>query len=709
MTERIKKLTELTLSGKIYPRIKKVEFDRNDIFLPKSKMTVKRIHDYVLAQESLLTEYQAMTRPCILDPAQVEPDYMHYGSTESSRPLLSDFYCKPIDNLSTFEWQHATADYSSILKLGIKGLIKKIKHSKKLYESDPEKLDFLECLEVVANTLTEWAHKCSLQALEAANTAKSSDARVNLLRLSEALKKIPENPPETLYEAILFINILFTYEPDSVGTLDRTLYPYYKSDLEKGIETQESAKELLQEFFLMLQANIPPESDRFTRGGESHFCVGGYDESKNDVFNDFSMLIIEALIEIPSFIPQVSLRWTDKLPFETFKKVLYMAINDANQRIAFINDPVKIHSAMHVSGFPYEVACRYSSVGCNEVAYPGCFVSGSSNTNFLRSMENTMYNRSEAIINANSFEEFFGIYKEEMFADIDLMLKYDAEFMKIRGCDNYYATSLLFTDCIEAGKSFTQGACRYATTGVGLIGVTNVIDSLCIIKQFVYDEKITTMQNLIDALKNDWHGHDILLYRIKKKGRFFGNDDETSNYVAKLLFDTLYEHVKDKKNFLGYPISFGNLQGYNPHHQLFGQATKATPDGRHNGDMLKFGLGQSEGYDREGLTALLNSVAKCDEHGIITGGANVTNITIEPQLVKSPDIFPKTAKMLEAYFKNGGSQFQLNFVSREDLENAKIMPEKHQNLRVRVSGFSDFFVRLDNSIQDDIIERTVKH
>lgn len=92
--------------------------------------------------------------------------------------------------------------------------------------------------------------------------------------------------------------------------------------------------------------------------------------------------------------------------------------------------------------------------------------------------------------------------------------------------------------------------------------------------------------------------------------------------------------------------------------------------------MLKFGLGQSEGYDREGLTALLNSVAKCDEHGIITGVSNVTNINLESPLVKNPDIFPKTAKILEAHFKNGGSQFQLNFVSREDLEKAKIMLEK---------------------------------
>lgn len=708
MTERIEKLTELTLNGKMYPIGKKVEFDRMDLFLPKSKRTVKRIHDYVLAQKNLLTEYQTIVRPCILDASQVEADYMHYGATEDARKLCSLFYAKPIAHLSTFEWQHATPDYNRILKIGVKGLIENIGKSKETHQDDPEKVDFLECLEVVANTLIEWAQKCSLQASRVAEQTQDSKLKANLVKLSETLKRIPENPPETLYEAVLLITILFTYEPDSVGTLDRTLYPYYQSDLAKGIETRESAKEILQEFFLMLQANTSKETDRFTKGGESHFCVGGYDENKEDVFNDFSMLIIEALTELPTFIPQVSLRRTKKLPFETFKKILDIAVRDDNKRIAFINDEVKIRSAVHVNRFPYEVACRYSSVGCNEVAYPGGFVSGSSNTNILRSMENTMHERSEDVLKAESFEEFFEIYRSELFKDIDLMLKYDDAFMKVRGRDNYYVTSLLFTDCIEAGKSFTQGACKYATAGVGLIGVTNVIDSLAIVKQFVYDEKITDMQTMLDALKNNWNGYEALLAVIRKKGKFFGNDDETSNFVAKLLTDTLYEYVKDKKSALGYHIGFGNLQGYNPHHQWFGSETKATPDGRRDGEMLKFGLSQSRGYDREGLTALLNAVATCDRHGIISGGSNVTNLNLDEQLIMNPEHFPKTAKILETYFRNGGSQFQLNFVSRKDLEQAKIAPEEYRNLRVRVSGFSDYFVRLDESLQDEIIGRTVQ-
>lgn len=110
------------------------------------------------------------------------------------------------------------------------------------------------------------------------------------------------------------------------------------------------------------------------------------------------------------------------------------------------------------------------------------------------------------------------------------------------------------------------------------------------------------------------------------------------------------------------------MQGYNPHHQIFGSATRATPDGRHAGEALKFGIGQSGGYDREGLTALLQSVAKCDAHGIITTGPSVTNLYLDEKLITDDEQFLKTARMLEIYFMTGGTQFQINYVSKEELK-----------------------------------------
>ena len=61
--------------------------------------------------------------------------------------------------------------------------------------------------------------------------------------------------------------------------------------------------------------------------------------------------------------------------------------------------------------------------------------------------------------------------------------------------------------------------------------------------------------------------------------------------------------------------------------------------------------------------------------------------------------------MLETYFKNGGIQFQLNYMSQEELLRAKADPEKYKNLKVRVTGYSDYFTNLNGAIQDSVIQR----
>ena len=237
-----------------------------------------------------------------------------------------------------------------------------------------------------------------------------------------------------------------------------------------------------------------------------------------------------------------------------------------------------------------------------------------------------------------------------------------------------------------------------------LIGITNVIDSLVTVKQFVFDEKLFSMKELTDALKADWNSYEELRTLIIKRGVFFGNDDERSDSLARRLYDSFYRYLSGKKNLFGYQFLIGDLLGYNEHHKWFGEKTKATPDGRHSGELLKFGIGQSEGRDHEGLTALLNSIAQTDRHAIACG-STVTNISIDKRLLEG-DNFAKTVDLFETYFKNGGVHFQLTYVSHDELVAAKCDPDKYKNLRVRVTGFSDYFTNLRESVQDDIISRT---
>ena len=703
MTERIKKLTELTLSGQMYADTVKTTYDEADLLLPRQQMESKRICEYILNQEPKLTEYSCLTGFFNFD-GSVVGDAFRRGGHKATQEAFKLFYLKPIDNLSTMEWQHATADYTKVLNKGIRGIIYDIEESLTRH-NEPEQVEFLLALKRVANALIAWAHKCSERALMFSMTVQKEEYKNNLKKLSESLRRVPENAPETFYEAVLCIYICFSADPDSVGTLDRYLYPFYIKDIENGMLTKEEAAEYLQELFLMLQAATRITSSNFTRGGESHFCVGGYLPNGEDGFTDLSRLIVESMIDLPTYIPQVTLRWTKKTPREVFRFMLDCERKDPHKRIAFQNDEKRIKCYTEICGIPFERAVGYTTVGCNEPAFLGAITGSNSKINFLRSMETVFHKKSKLIENNASFDDFFDIFKKELFSDLERAYEYDNFYNKQRAQDINYISSLVFNDCIENAKSLTQGGGNTVIASPMCLGITNVIDSLCVVKQFVFDEKLFPMSELIAALKADWQGYEDMRTLILKKGKFFGNDDDTSNYVAQKLYRELYEFLKDKTNLYGYHWLIGDLLGYNIHHKWFGEKTLATPDGRYNGDMLKFGLGQSEGRDREGLSALLNSIAKVDPNGIGCG-STVTNITLDEQLIKNDDNFEKTVDLLLTYFQNGGVHFQLTYVSKDDLMCAKETPDEYKHLRVRVTGFSDYFVKLNEAIQDDIIART---
>ena len=703
MNERIKQLCDLTMRGEMLVEKRATEFDRMDIFLSEGERNVKQLCEYILNQEPRLTEYQTMTGFFDTDGSVVGDAFRRFGHKHTGE-VMAAFYCKPVDSRFVMEWQHATADYKKVLSVGISGIIKDIDESLKAH-TEPEDVEYLQGLRRVCETFIAWGEKCANRALALSKTIEKAEYRQNLERLAKTLTEVPKNAPKTFYEACLTIYVCFSADPDSIGTLDRYLSPFYFADLEAGRITREEAGEYLQELFLMLQAATSIKSNNFTRGGESHFCVGGYLPDGSDAYNDLSRLILESLIDLPTYIPQVSLRWTKTQPREVLRFAMDLERRDPHKRIAFQNDEQRIKAYTEICGFSYEEAVSYTTVGCNEPAFPGGIVGATAKLNALKSMDTVFHDCSEEIKRAATFDEFFKIYERELLSDVARHLDFDNKCNAARARDVNYLSAILFKGCIEKAKSPTRGAGDVVVCAPVFFGLTNAIDSLIVIKQFVYDEEIVTMDTLISAVQSNWEGCEDLRTLIKKRGDFFGNDTERSNEMARRFFETLYTFLKGKKNLFGYPYLIGDLIGYHPHHQWFGELTLATPDGRCDGEMLKFGFGQSGGYDREGLSALLNSVAGADPRGIRCG-STVTNITIDEQLIKNDENFEKTVDLFLNYFKNGGVHFQLNYVSKKDLLCAKETPEDYKHLRVRVSGFSDYFVKLKEGIQDDIIART---
>lgn len=702
MTERIRKLSEMTLRGEMYVQPRKTEFDRMDLFLPQTERDVKRICDYILNQEPLLTEYSRLTGLFRFD-GSVVGDAFNRSGHPYTQEVMSRFYLKPVDNLSTMEWQHATADYQKVLQVGIRGIIGEIDASLAVHTGE-EETAFLTGLRRIAQTMIAWARKCADCTERFAQTAADPNDAARLSRLAGALRYVPENAPRDFYEAVLTIYVCFSANPDSLGTLDRYLAPFYDAGIRGGSLTREDAVEILQELFLLIQA-YTPKGRNFYKGGQSHFCVGGYLPDGTDAFSETTRLIIDSLMDLPTFIPQITFRWTKRTPREVLRYVMDCERKDPNKRIAFTNDEKRLQCYTQVCGIPYERAVGYTMVGCNEPAFLGSITGSTSKINLLRSTETLFHCKAEQIAAAKDFDEYYAVFEKELLSDLAEGYRYDDLYNRCRARDVNYISSLFFRDCIENAKSMTQGGGNTVIVSPMLHGITNVIDGLIVVRQFVYDEKTVTMPELIRAVQANWEGYEELHAQILRRGDFFGNDTERSNAVAQRLYDTLYRFVKDRTNLFGYHFLVGDILGYNEHHKWFGSAMRATPDGRYDGEMIKHCVGQSEGRDRNGLTALLNSMAKLDPNAVGCG-ATAFNVALDKELVMQDESFEKLVVLFETFFRMGGVQFQLTCVSREELLQAKEKPEEHSSLRVRVTGFSDYFVNLQGSIQDDIIRRT---
>lgn len=677
------------MKGEMYVAPIKTEYNRNDLFLPHIQMSAKRVFEYILNQEPLVTFENCLTGILSFD-GSVEGDVFTRTGHKNFQIACDNFYCcegedgqvenRPLNDIMIFEWQHSVGDFSKIINGGLVKVISDIKLSEQQHQNDKKALEFLKTQLDFCNVLIKWAEKCSNKAAEVAKKTTNEEYKNNLLNLASALKKVPENPAESFYEAVVCLHLCFAFIPDSIGLLDRYMYPYYKKDIERGILTEEKAKEYLQELFLSLQAKTPIWSSNFTRGGESHFCIGGYTEDGEDGFNPLSKLIVEALTELPTYIPQISLRWTKKTPHEVLRFMMDKERKDPNKRIAFVNDEPRIKGFMKYSGLSFKEASEYSMAGCNEPALPGGMIKGIDMGNAVHSIENTFFKRGADIESAKNFEEFYAVFEEELFKDLNEMEKIAQGFETLRARDCNIVSNIFFEGCIKNAKSITQGGLSKQSAVAVLIGNTTVIDSLTVIKQFVFDQKIVSMKDMIKALENNWNGYEDLRETILKKAEFFGNDTPVSNAMAQKYFGS-FDKWNEQENFLGKKYIFGNLVGYNAHQKFFGKLLKATPDGRYAGGMITFGAGQTEGREREGLSALLASVAKSDPYSI-TVGPSVTNVLLDEQLVKNDDNFEKLVYLFETYFKMGGTHFQLTYVSKEDLINAKKSPDKYKNLRV---------------------------
>lgn len=262
--------------------------------------------------------------------------------------------------------------------------------------------------------------------------------------------------------------------------------------------------------------------------------------------------------------------------------------------------------------------------------------------------------------------------------------------------------SLVVGGCIESGRDVTRGGARHDSTGVQGVGLADTADSLAAIEALVIERAQLSLAALMNAVDVDFEGEEPLRRQIVEKLPKYGQDHGRPEYWAGRVARAFAAELRKHCNPRGGPYAPGFWSMTT--HVGFGVRLGALPSGRKASRPLANGVSPCDGADSRGPTASLLAVTA-------VGGAHVSNglalnESLDPQFARGP----KGALIIDAltrgYFAAGGMQVQYNVVDVEELIDAKLHPERHRGLVVRISGYSAYFNDLTPAMKDEIIART---
>ncbi|WP_301007463.1 pyruvate formate lyase family protein, partial [Faecalibaculum rodentium] len=382
------------------------------------------------------------------------------------------------------------------------------------------------------------------------------------------------------------------------------------------------------------------------------------------------------------------------------------------------NDEAIIHTVVQDLGIEEKDARDYAIVGCVELTTHGNNLgwSDAAMFNLNKALELAM-NHGKCLLTGEQIgPDFGGIEEFETFEEleeafrktidhfIDEMMKAEVVVEKAhQDCLPTAFLSAVIDDCLDKGLDVTAGGAKYNLSGIQMIQVANLADSLAAIKELVYDEKRISREELKQALAENFEGHEITQTMLLKRAPKYGNDIQWVDDLGAKWAGYFRERMKDYTNYRGGPYHTGMYTV--SAHVPMGENVGASADGRKAKEPLADG-GMSPVYGRDmtGPTAVLKSVSRMDDSFTTNGG--LLNMKFLPEFFRTQTGRDKFEHFLRAFVDLEIPHIQFNVVNREDLIDAQIHPERHQSLTVRVAGYTAYFTELAGKLQDEIIERT---
>ncbi|WP_352426152.1 trans-4-hydroxy-L-proline dehydratase [Aminomonas paucivorans] len=553
--------------------------------------------------------------------------------------------------------------------------------------------------------------------------------KAELEKIASVCRWVPAHAPRDFWEALQmywFVHLgtiteLNGWDAMSPGHLDQHLAPFYEKGVAEGTLDREKAKELLSCFWIKVNNTpAPPKvgvtaAESGTYNDFTQINLGGLKRDGSDGTSEVSYLVLEVLDELQLLQPQVSVQISGRTP-ERFLKAAGKVIRRGSGYPSVFNADMVIQEQVRVGKTP-EDAREGGTSGCVET---GCFgreaylLHGYLNTPKI--LELTLHNgvdpltgkqvglRTGDLASFRDFEDLYAAFVKQLNHVVDVKIRNDNFLQRMFAA---YAPapflSVLVEGCIENGRDYYDGGPKYNSDYIQCCGIGTITDSLSVMKKHVFEDRKVALADLVKACDDNWQGHEELRQFVWNKTPFFGNDDDYADSLMQRVYASLFEAIDGKHSPKGPTYHLNMLS--TTCHVYFGKKLGATPNGRFALLPESDGTSPSHGADRHGPTAVVKSLGKMDQ---VKSGGTLLNQRFLPSVLAGEEGIEKLAQLIRTYFRMGGHHIQFNVVDSATLRDAQKSPDQYRDLLVRVAGYSDYFVDLDQYHQEEIIARTAQ-
>ena len=593
-------------------------------------------------------------------------------------------------------------------------------------ETDPAKKLFYECTALCMEGAIDFMLRYADMAREMADDYEGEQKK-GLMEIAENCRNLAFRPARGYHEAlqsVWFMFVLLHMESNassfSPGRMDQTLLPYFEESVREGMSL-ERALELTDCLWLKFNQVVYLRNEkgaRYFAGFPIGFnlAVGGQLKDGSDASNILSFLFLRAQLDIHLPQPNLSVRLYENSPQDLLRTVTKVIAKGGGMPQIF-NDK-SIIPALERQGVSHKDAMDYAIVGCVELTTQGNNLgwSDAAMFNMVKSLELALNNgvcmltgeqmgpETGYLTDFETYEEFEAAFKKQVDYFIGKMMPVTFIVDRLHGevLPSAFLSSVV-DDWMEKGVDVTAGGAKYNFSGIQLIQVANIADSLAALKTLVFEEKRVDRQRLLTALKDDFAGEEVLRKMLLERAPKYGNDIDWVDQMAVKWHKYFAECLETYTNVRGGRIQTG-LYTVSAHVPM-GLNIAAMPDGRKSGTPLADGgVSAVYGRDKLGPTALLNSVSKL--HSELGSNGSLLNMKFLPEFFDTEQGIENFCALLRTVVELKINHCQINVVRRADLLAAKKNPEQFSGLTIRVAGYTAFFVELADDLQDEIIART---